>query len=368
MVKTWFVWFTICAYSIHISYVLGIEDITFKNGQVDISKAFTTCSRGWFTFGEMCYKLGGKKNVGKLTWDEAQEACKEEYNGNLATVYSQKIQDFLNTFLLLNAQSNVWIGLHDKDNESAYKWADGTKYNYSNFEPLEPSGFARQEEDCIEMTFKSTRPLGKPGQWNDLRCSRENQFICQKPKDKQNSVSVLDPRYCTTKQGIGWRFEKSCFYVVTESKNWSEAENFCAEEYNGHLATIDYRVNEYLKYVLQKVTEQMWIGIKIKEVPQQKWSSGWLVSFENWPQQDEYVDGTCVLRDRNGTWLIKSCKKKLWFLCEYSTATPPALKPPVENVHCPEEPAGWRDLDLDLCYYIDLRADVSIGMKPISIA
>ncbi|GBM64318.1 Macrophage mannose receptor 1 [Araneus ventricosus] len=211
----------------------------------------------------------------------------------------------------------------------------------------------------MEMAFKSARPQGKPGQWNDINCNQEIQFICQKAKGRSDTGrKVLDPRYCKSEQGTGWRFEKSCFHVVTESKTWSEAEEFCAKNFKGHLATIDYRVNLFLKYVLRNVTEQIWVGVKIKEEPQQKWSSGWMVSFENWVKQEEYVEGTCLLLDVDGSWLIQSCKKKLWFLCEYSTVSPPVLKLPVEGAHCPEQPPGWRDLGGELCYFFDIHAHI----------
>ncbi|CAL1269664.1 unnamed protein product [Larinioides sclopetarius] len=378
MVIPWFVLFNICLLQTgdktspsisearsrnpsiaYISSVYSSDGLISDGTRIKPSDTHTTCSKGWFSFGDMCYNLGGKTRIGKEKWENAQKACKE-YNGDLATVYSQELQDFLTAFLLMNAQSNVWIGLHDRDNENDYKWADGTPVNFTNFEPNEPSGTARAQEDCMEMVFKSSRPQGKPGQWNDINCHNEIQFICQKAKGRPDaSRNVLDPRYCTSEQGTGWRFEKSCFHVVTERKTWSEAEDFCAKNFKGHLATIDYRVNEYLKYILRSVAEQMWIGVKIKEEPQQKWSSGWLVSFENWAEQEEYVDGTCVLLDEGGSWLIQSCKKKLWFLCEYSTVSPPVLKPPAEDAHCPEQPPGWRDLGGERCYFFDIHAHIT---------
>ncbi|CAL1269667.1 unnamed protein product [Larinioides sclopetarius] len=360
MVILWLVLFKICLLQTYIPSAYGSDGIISDGARIKTSDTHTTCSKGWFAFGDMCYSLGGKMKIGREKWENAQKVCKEDHNGNLATVYSQELQNFLTAFLLLNAQSNVWIGLHDRDNETDYKWADGTPVNFTNFEPMEPSGLAREEEDCMEMVFKSSRPQGKPGQWNDINCHNEIQFICQKAKGRPDaSRNVLDPRYCTSEQGTGWRFEKSCFHVVTERKTWSEAEDFCAKNFKGHLATIDYRVNEYLKYILRSVAEQMWIGVKIKEEPQQKWSSGWLVSFENWAEQEEYVDGTCVLLDEGGSWLIQSCKKKLWFLCEYSTVSPPVLKPPAEDAHCPEQPPGWRDLGGERCYFFDIHAHIT---------
>ncbi|GIY70541.1 macrophage mannose receptor 1, partial [Caerostris extrusa] len=157
----------------------------------------------------------------------------------------------------------------------------------------------------------------------------------------------LDPRYCTTEHGRGWRFKKSCFSYVSQPKTWAEAEELCVEKYKGHLVTIlDYPVAIFLTFMfLQDVGEQIWIGIKTKKEYQQQWSSGWFVSYVNWHEDEEHsADEACAVRNKEGVWFTTSCSRNLPFVCEYSTAIPPQLKTTVENSYCPEKPPAWRDL------------------------
>ncbi|GFR23389.1 macrophage mannose receptor 1, partial [Trichonephila clavata] len=214
--------------------------------------------------GDMCYKIGGKKKMARFTWGMAAQNCKEEHNGNLVTIHSKELQDFLTTFLGLSAQESIWIGLHDRINETDYKWEDGSPVNYTNWEPMEPTGPNDDKEDCTEMLHRSGRAHGKPGQWNDINCEHEKLYMCQKKKGK-SSKNNLDPRYCSTVNGLGWRYEKSCYTFVPVKKTWLEAEEYCATKHNGHLVTIqDFTYNMFLNYVFREQEEPMWIGIKLK--------------------------------------------------------------------------------------------------------
>lgn len=74
-----------------------------------------------------------------------------------------------------------------------------------------------------------------------------------------------DPRFCLSENGKGWKKDSSCFYIVEEPKNWIDAENFCIENYKGHLVTIkDFTIQLFLNYILQKQDKNMWIGITTK--------------------------------------------------------------------------------------------------------
>lgn len=75
----------------------------------------------------------------------------------------------------------------------------------------------------------------------------------------------LNPAYCSSKDGGGWKFHKSCYHIVKEMKSWQMAEIHCKENYNGHLVTIsDMLVDYFLEHILANIKEEFWIGIKIK--------------------------------------------------------------------------------------------------------
>lgn len=56
--------------------------------------------------------------------------------------------------------------------ESAFKWTDNSPLDYVNWKSGEPNNWAGFE-NCVEMQTRS-------GQWNDLPCNYNRQFICKK--------------------------------------------------------------------------------------------------------------------------------------------------------------------------------------------
>ncbi|XP_071039410.1 macrophage mannose receptor 1 isoform X2 [Parasteatoda tepidariorum] len=289
------------------------------NSSKVISKrqAQTSCDKGWFPFEDKCYRTGGTKEM-RLNWERASERCRE-LGGKLASIHSKEQLDFLTAFLLMNVKETLWIGLNDRDNESQYKWDDGTPYDYWNWEPDEPSGPRLEKEDCVEFIIYSGRANGKPGQWNDLECGHDREFICQK-KGKKQARRYTDARFCPPRIG-GWRLRTSCYHVIEKKLPWQEAEDYCIETHNGHLVTInDFSVNLFIEYILRNYTEDMWIGIKTKNKFQQQWSSGWFVAFTNWMEDPgDLLDEACAIRNLNHQWTTVSCKRPMPFICETST-------------------------------------------------
>lgn len=57
------------------------------------------------------------------------------------------ISDFITAFLQLDLKAWIWIGLTDRQNEGDYKWTDGTVFNYTNWQPREPSKLGSVGDD-----------------------------------------------------------------------------------------------------------------------------------------------------------------------------------------------------------------------------
>ncbi|KAG8179318.1 hypothetical protein JTE90_021986 [Oedothorax gibbosus] len=318
---------------------------------VDKSVSQTSCSNGWFTHENMCYKMGR----GRITWEEASHSCLME-NSNLVSVHSKELSDFLTAFFLMRIRHSVWIGLHDRITEGTYEWDDDSPVNFTNWAPGEPSGRDRKTEDCVEAAFYNANQGKKMGQWNDATCDHKMPFICQKKKGNFNS-KYLDPRFCSPDLGGGWKYLSSCFHFVNESKTWPEAEDHCINKYKGHLLSIlDLAVENFLNYVLRDKENNMWIGIQLQNANVQQWSSGWHVAYENFGPRDrdgEFTKGMCAARIKSGLWVSLSCYKVLPFVCEYSTAIPPTLNTEIAESVCPQHPYGWKDLGGNYCYFFE---------------
>lgn len=74
-----------------------------------------------------------------------------------------------------------------------------------------------------------------------------------------------DPQFCSLEEGGGFKLEASCYHLITDSRTWDEAEDFCKEKFNGHLVTVlDSTVDMFLTHMLSDLNGKVWIGIKIK--------------------------------------------------------------------------------------------------------
>ena len=57
--------------------------------------------------------------------------------------------------------------------KAGWLWIDDTPFDFTNWDPEEPSDETHLNEQCIEMWTN--------GLWNDANCASLKPFICQKP-------------------------------------------------------------------------------------------------------------------------------------------------------------------------------------------
>lgn len=51
---------------------------------------------------------------------------------------------------------------------------------------------------------------------------------------------------------------------------------------------------------------------------QQKWTSGWYVSYDGFDKEMHFKDGTCAARKKRKEWIAMPCTEQLSFICEVS--------------------------------------------------
>ncbi|XP_076145746.1 C-type mannose receptor 2-like [Alosa pseudoharengus] len=115
------------------------------------------------------------------------------------------------------------------------------------------------------------------------------------------------------------------FHVVKEQKNWTEAQQYCREEFTD-LATIDNMTeNEKVKSMIHDGgVSQAWIGLKQGSSPKWQWTLADRdfyreneTEFRNWgKKQPEEGDEYCVVQDEHrGLWHDYYCRKTFPFIC-----------------------------------------------------
>ena len=194
---------------------------------------------------EMASKQYSLSNSG--TWEQAQ-AQAQNLGANLVTVNNAAEQQFLvNTF---GGTEKFWIGLTDKVQEGAFKWANGEPVGYTNWNSGEPNN--ANNEDYVAMNE------GSAGKWNDFTGSQSFQGIIEK------------------------EVEVSSGYLLSKSNTWVNAQAE-AQSLGGNLVAIADAIEQQLLVNTFGGTEKFWIGLTDKDQEGNfKWANPEPVGYTNW--------------------------------------------------------------------------------------
>ncbi|XP_077327940.1 C-type lectin domain family 10 member A-like [Lithobates pipiens] len=131
------------------------------------------CDRGWSHHGSSCYLF--IKSV--QSWSSAKKDC-EDRKGHLVVINDEEEMGFLRTFS--PSVWRFWIGLKEED--SAWKWVDGTSYDKTS------KFWKNIETDYWHSIWMRERhgtweECGQLVVGNELRkshCSTEFPYVCEK--------------------------------------------------------------------------------------------------------------------------------------------------------------------------------------------
>nr|XP_056713078.1 macrophage mannose receptor 1-like [Euleptes europaea] len=263
-----------------------------------------------------------------LPMGEARRFCKKQ-GGDLAVIASEKEQMFLWKYNSFHASNgNFYIGL-TVGLDGKFRWLDGSLVTYVAWSPNEPNN-AHELEDCVEV-------YARTGLWNDVYCSEEKHFICE--RHNSSVRSTVAPTSPAPQGGCaeGWHlFNNKCFQIFgfneEERKNWSASRIAC-KNIGGNLATIPSKsVQAFLTMHLKNVPDDSWIGLyDIVEEGLFLWSDGSTVNYTNWvngapspPRRWSDHDFDCVTMIKNpekwaGNWKDRKCSMKYGYICQKNT-------------------------------------------------
>ncbi|XP_064646852.1 uncharacterized protein LOC135499821 [Lineus longissimus] len=132
---------------------------------------------GGFILNDICYILG----LDMGTWEEARQACEDEYDGDLAVVVKKVVYDYILDMMdiELDDGSVAWIGLSDLETEGLFEWVDG----YVDYEERgdywdifwEWSGDSLDEypnKDCVVIDRET-------GEAKEKDCNERHFYVCE---------------------------------------------------------------------------------------------------------------------------------------------------------------------------------------------
>ncbi|KAJ8337083.1 hypothetical protein SKAU_G00383030 [Synaphobranchus kaupii] len=134
------------------------------------------CPSGWSEHYGRCFMFVKEKR----SWADSElisEASLPQMNcqklgGNLASVHTEDDYSFLKDLVKkLDATApSFWIGMSDCQKEGTWMWSDGTRVDFTLWNPGEPNNVG--EEDCVQGNWPNSNG------WNDLSCGRDLGSVC----------------------------------------------------------------------------------------------------------------------------------------------------------------------------------------------
>lgn len=99
---------------------------------------------------------------GEQTWDEAKARC-ESLGGHLAVINGKKENKKLANFMRKRGYDFANFGYSDRDSEGNWKWVDGYKSKYKNWDKLQPDNY--EEGEDYAMFYDASKYKWNDGQW-----------------------------------------------------------------------------------------------------------------------------------------------------------------------------------------------------------
>lgn len=162
--------------------VYCIEDFNFQN-QYKANKSIVYNGHEYQLYDDL------------LSWDDAKKQC-ERMGGYLVTITSQEEQNAVNKLLSGAKRRGYFLGASDLNGKNSFGWITGEPFNYSNWNPGEPS-----HSDGIEHYIEL---LNDEGRWNDISNSPLNRgFILEKVTTNKIQNVVINPTSIALKAKAG---------------------------------------------------------------------------------------------------------------------------------------------------------------------
>lgn len=110
-------------------------------------------------------------------WEEAKAYC-ESLGGYLATITSQEENDAVFEYMTDQGYDSAYFGYTDEETEGTWKWVNGEKSDYTNWNPGEPNA-ENSKEDYAMFYYKYPEGTWNDGDFGGSTVGNDRAFICE---------------------------------------------------------------------------------------------------------------------------------------------------------------------------------------------
>ncbi|XP_054706154.1 macrophage mannose receptor 1-like isoform X2 [Uloborus diversus] len=320
------------------------------------------CQAGWYPYGSKCYWIKGSNHARIASWATAAQAC-EDMQATLISIHSQSDQDFL-TDLVCEREMSTWIGLRTLERGTLFQWRDRSRIDYTNWDANEPQYPkmtleyewmvpANEREMCTSMSYEPD----SIGKWRLTECTEAHSYICEKPKD----VNILEPseKPFLCPNITGWlKLDTTCYGLFedpSQEATWLDAQSICRQRGANLVSFKNVGVSNFLKRRYTRKNVYYWTAVREKSVGKYELVTGGSMLYANWmpgqPLSASSVMDNCVASNTDSSWVVKSCREKHQFICEWTPELREKKMPSNSSSRCPTNSTLWTDLGGAACYY-----------------
>eukprot|EP01084_Bolivina_argentea_P209824 357337_1 len=274
----------------------------------------------------------------QLSWNDAKTYCTETFATQLASIHNDADNEQMRILYNAFEVASGYIGLTDQETADQYKWDDGTLFDYSNWNPVQPSPSVSSFANCAVINRID-------GEWSLAHCDYPNSaFICNAPSTCEHNIKHINwnnisghiPYYdyqinvnsyylwadiSVNLEYLGYSHDNNHlngYYLIDELLTWSEGKSRC-ELFGTTLATItDQQQNDAAVALCNTSTLAMavdgcFFGLNDLDLEGTfTYVDGTNVNYTNWeccsqPNMQPNPHESCGRISLNGKWYDDPC-------------------------------------------------------------
>ena len=211
--------------------------------------------------------------------------------------------------------NNGWLGATDSKAVGQWEWEDGTAWDFTNWKTGQPNNGGTGQH-CVSKRSDET--------WDDILCSKDQQFVCEKPDSDQ--AQRADNGACSCEADWSGSLDSGkCYKRGDGQADYDTAKAACEAE-SAQLASVTSNLENAVVLSVLTAGDNLnngWLEATDTETDGQwKWEDGTAWDFTAWwPDSNQGTQGgtnqNCLqLRRVDSLWDDSQCSKSRSYVCK----------------------------------------------------